>query len=81
MVSGAVLLENSDPVRATPIPPNDRPEPIAYADLRNIMQAMSDDLATAEATLARIGDEEVKLPLHFGRIRLDLDGDGNAESG
>jgi hypothetical protein len=28
--------------------------------------------------LAQIGDRPVKLPLHFGRIRLDLDGDGQA---
>jgi hypothetical protein len=72
------VLGNLVPFARLPIPPNDHPEPIRYADLRNIMQALNDDLATAESTLALIGDTEVKIPLHFGRIRLDLDGDGKA---
>lgn len=61
-----------------PIPVNPKPEPIRYADLRNIVQAMVDDLAKAESTLAPLGDGEVKLPLHLGRIRMDLNGDGTA---
>jgi hypothetical protein len=43
------------------------------------MKTFNDDLTKAESTLARIHDEEVKLPLHFGQIRLDLNGDGKAE--
>ena len=39
----------------------------------------TDDLATAEATLAKVESADVKLPLHFGLIRLDLNGDGKAE--
>jgi hypothetical protein len=66
------------PFARLPVPPNDHSEPIRYADLRNVLQALADDLANTESTLARIGDKEVKLPLHFGRIRLDLDGDGQA---
>lgn len=61
-----------------PIPLNSRPEPIRYTDLRNVIQAMVDDLAKAESTLAPMGDREVKLPLHLGRIRMDLNGDGTA---
>jgi hypothetical protein len=72
------VLGNIVPFARLPIPPNEHPEPIQYADLRNVMQALNDDLAKAESTLAPIGDREVKLPLHFGRIRLDLDGDGQA---
>lgn len=61
-----------------PIPLNPKPEPIRYADLRHIIQAMVDDLAKAESTLAPMGESEVKLPLHLGRIRLDLNEDGMA---
>lgn len=61
-----------------PIPANPKPEPVRYADLRNIIQAMVDDLAKAESTLVPIGDGEVKVPLHLGRSRMDLNGDGTA---
>jgi hypothetical protein len=73
------LLGNALPFARLPIPNNDHPEPIRYADLRAIMQTWNEDLAKAEATLARIDDQEVKLPLHFGQVRLDLNGDGKAE--
>ena len=43
------------------------------------LRAMDDDLAKAEATLAKVESADVKLPLHFGLIRLDLNGDGKAE--
>jgi hypothetical protein len=66
------------PFARLPIPPNAKPEPIRYTDLRAILQAWTDDLAKAENTLGRIDQKEVKLPLHFGQIRLDLDGDGTA---
>jgi hypothetical protein len=72
------VLGNVLPFARLPVPPNKQPEPIRYADLRAIMQTWTDDLARVEATLARIEDKDVKLPLHFGLIRLDLDGDGRA---
>jgi hypothetical protein len=72
------VLGNVLPFARLPVPDNEKPEPIRYEDLRQIMQTLSDELAKAESTLARIGDKEVKLPLHLGRIRLDLDGDGDA---
>ncbi len=72
------VLGNALPFARLPVPPNNHPEPIRYADLRSIMQNLVDDLAKAESTLALVGEREVKLPLHFGRIRLDLDGDGQA---
>ncbi len=50
----------------------------SYADLRAILQAWNDDLRKAEETLAALDDPGVKLPLHFGRIRIDFDGDGRA---
>jgi hypothetical protein len=66
------------PFARLPVPRNNAPEPIRYADLRAIFQAWNDDLRKAEETLAAVEDPGVKLPLHFGRIRLDLDGDGKA---
>jgi hypothetical protein len=61
-----------------PVPQNKDPKPIRYADLRAIFQAWNDDLHKAEETLSALEDPGVKLPLHFGRIRLDFDGDGKA---
>ncbi len=66
------------PFARLPIPVNPAPEPIRYADLR-LFERWTADLAKAEATLAKVESGDVKLPLHFGLIRLDLNGDGNAE--
>lgn len=66
------------PFARLPVPNNPNPEPVTYADLRAIFEAWNHDVAKAEATLAGIDDAAVKLPLHFGQIRLDLDGDGKA---
>jgi hypothetical protein len=68
------------PFARLPIPAQEKPEPIRYADLRAIFQAWNDDLGKAEATLAKIDDKQVKLPLHFGQFRLDFDGDGQADA-
>ncbi len=67
------------PFARLPIPENPRPEPIRYADLRALFVRWTADLAETEATLAKVGAADVKLPLHFGLIRLDLNGDGKAE--
>ncbi len=63
-----------------PLPVNPLPEKITYEQARAIIQQFVTDLAKAEATLALIDAEDVKLPLHFGLIRLDLNGDGKADS-
>jgi hypothetical protein len=73
-LTGGVL-----PFDRLPIPKNPRPEPIGYEELRGTFQNWVDDLARAEATLARVQDDGVKLPLRIGELRLDLDGDGKAE--
>ncbi len=64
------------PVTNLPVPPNPNPQPLSYDNLRAMFQAWIDDLAEVEATLAQLSDQEVKLPLHVGRIRLDFDADG-----
>ncbi len=52
-------------------------EPLTYARLREINQEWLDDLAKIVATLAKITSEEIKLPLHVGRVTMNL---GTAET-
>jgi hypothetical protein len=59
------------------IPANPNPKKISYDDARAIVATFVADLTKAEATLATIKDPNVKLPLRFGLIRLDLLGNGN----
>ena len=65
------------PILRLPTPFNPQPEKVSYADFRRVLETFLDDLAEAEATLARV-QGEVELPVRFGLIRLDLDGDGVA---
>jgi hypothetical protein len=58
------------------IPRNPDPKPISYERMREIVGTFQRDVLACEATLAEMRDTDVKLPLHFGRIRLDIDGDG-----
>lgn len=57
---------------------NPDPEPISYDQWRRILETFAADLIRSEATLAQVQSADVKLPIHFGLIRLDLDGDGTA---
>lgn len=66
------------PFARLPVPSNINPKPIAYEDLRKLFENFVADLAKAEATLAQVQDDSVKLPIRFGLIRLDFDGDGEA---
>ena len=52
-------------------------EPLTYPLLRKINQEWLDDLARIEATLAKNTSDEVKLPLHVGRVTMNL---GTAET-
>lgn len=61
-----------------PVPENPDPEPLTYEKWRAVLQAFIDDLERAEDSLARLDDEDVKLTLPVGLIRLDLNGDGEA---
>ncbi|SIO24346.1 hypothetical protein SAMN05444166_3205 [Singulisphaera sp. GP187] len=66
------------PFARLPVPANPNPAPIAYEDLRKLLEEFIGDLAKAEKTLGRVQDDAVKLPIRFGLIRLDFDGDGKA---
>jgi hypothetical protein len=72
----ANVLGNALPFARLPVPIKAAPQSMGYADLRAIFQKWIDDLAKAEATLALVNDDAVKLPLHFGLIHLDMTGDG-----
>src|ERR1051326_3421335 len=62
-----------------PLPDNPNPRPMTYETAGKIMRQWNDELAKAEATLAAVKAADVKLPLKFGLIRLDFDGDGKAD--
>jgi hypothetical protein len=66
-------LAGSIDVADVPVPA----ELLTYAKLRTINQEWLDDLAKVEATLSKVQSEEVKLPLHVGRVALNL---GTAET-
>jgi len=66
------------PFLRLPVPPNPDPAEVSYADVRTMLAAFVGDLAVAEKTLAAIRAAEVSLPLRFGLVRLDLDGDNEA---
>lgn len=62
-----------------PVPPNENPKKVAYEDVRNSVKQFLADLGEAQKALGKVDTaNDVKLPLHIGRIRLDLDGDGKA---
>jgi hypothetical protein len=65
------------PLTRLPIAPNPAPQVLSYHRLQQIFETFGERLCKAEATLAPITDASVKLPLHFGMIRLDLNGDGH----
>jgi hypothetical protein len=64
-----------------PMPASDNPDPqeLSYDKARAIIEEFADGLAGAEATLAEIDMVDVKMPLRVGRIRFDVDGDGQAD--
>lgn len=66
------------PFLRLPVPSNPDPAEVCYADVRAMLTTFLADLAVAEKTLAAIRAADVSLPLRFGLVRLDLDGDGKA---
>jgi hypothetical protein len=66
------------PILRLPVSKNPNPEPITNEEFRQIVAGLSSDLAAAEATLAKIESDDVKLPLAVGTYRLDFDASGEA---
>lgn len=67
------------PIVRLPLPENPDPEVISYEQWRKLLQSFIDNLAVVNKTLEPIRGSDVKLPLHFAQVRLDLNGDGRAE--
>ena len=67
------------PLLRLSVPLNEHPEQISYEQARAALQNFVNRLQSAENTLAKVDTSNVKLPIHFGKIRLDLNGDGKAE--
>ncbi len=66
----------SGPFIRLPIPENPNSQTISYEALRKTIDDFRSGLLRAETTLSQINDPDVKLPLHFNIIKLDLNGDG-----
>jgi hypothetical protein len=71
---------NLIPFVRLPVPANPSPDKIRYADVRRMLQNLIDDLAEAEKTLQPCGDKSLKLRLPLGNMRLDVNGNGQAEA-
>ena len=72
-------LGGSIPFVRLPIPKNPKPQILTYEALQQVFQAWIDDLATVRTTLEPIKDQNLKLALRLGLVRLDFDGNGKAE--
>lgn len=55
---------------------NPHPKKMSYEKLRETANALLKSFRDCDATLAQIKSDDVKLPIHFGMIKLDLNGDG-----
>lgn len=73
---GVKSESTSTPFLRLPIPKNPDPVPVSYPALRRVFERFTADLEKAEATLAGVTDDKVKLPLRLAGVTLDLDGDG-----
>jgi hypothetical protein len=68
------------PFLRLPVGSNPNPEVLTYPKMRGVFQDFINDMQKAENTLAGVRDEQVKLPLHLGPIRLDFEGNGKADT-
>lgn len=67
------------PFLRLPVPQNPKPQTLTYDRLQQVFQTWIDDLATVRTTLEPIKDQNLKLALRLGLIRLDFDGNGKAD--
>ncbi len=73
---GAVSEKATQPFLRLPVPKNDKPSAISYKALGRVLDAFAADLDRAEATLAGIKDNKVKLRLRLAKITFDFAGTG-----
>jgi len=66
------------PIFRLPIPRNPAPEPVTYAQVRQVFVDLQTRLSEAEAELAKVTGD-VKLPIDLASIRLDLTASGDPQ--
>jgi hypothetical protein len=70
------------PVLGIPMPENANPEPLDYAKFRAMLQGLVDSLDAAKATFLAAGESgDYVVDIDPLRIRLDVNGDGKADTG
>jgi hypothetical protein len=72
--------ETGVPFLRLPVPKNPDPMPVTAGMVRRLFERFTLDLAQAEATLAGVTDDAVKLPLRLAGVRFDFVGDGKERS-
>jgi hypothetical protein len=70
---GAVSEKATQPFLRLPVPKNETPSTISYKALGRVLDAFAADLNRAEATLAGITDDTVKLRLRLGLAKVTFD--------
>lgn len=73
---GIKIQDENVPFLRVSVPENTDPAPVHYIAFRRLLDDFISDLEKAEATLAGVTADDVKLPLRLAEIRLDLDSDG-----
>lgn len=73
---GAVSERATQPFLRLPVPRNIDPSAISYKSLGRVLDAFAADVGRAEATLAGIKDDNVKLRLRLAKITFDFAGTG-----
>lgn len=69
------------PFLRTPIKGNPHPEPVTYVDVRKMIERFVKAEEQAQATLMPIQDKNLAWDLDITAVRLDMNGDGQAEPG
>ncbi len=77
---GAVSQKASQPFLRLPVPKNENPSTISYKAFGRVLDAFVADLGRAEATLAGVKDDKVKLRLRLAKIRFDFAGTGQGRT-
>jgi hypothetical protein len=67
------------PVLRLPVPVNPAPEELTYEKQRENLQALLDDLAKVEATLAPMSASGTAIVIDLNAVRFDFVGDGKTE--
>lgn len=72
-------LSMAMPMGVPPSLQNAEPAPVTHEQFREILRTWLEEVRAAEATLAKIRVDQLKLPLHVGLFALDFDDSGVAD--